>query len=210
MKDAWTLEREFTVASELGLHARPAGQFVQLAGRFSAEITVSADGDWVSARSVPNHVELAWETPQTINAARILNGYTQGGRLTWQIHDFVLQMHDGREWRDIPGTKTTGNRKGDWHARFAPVTTKRLRLLVTAGEYEQTVAPYVPPGPKAAETQAYYDEFRMIDQATALVARLTALARPNLTAEFRLFPGEGHMSLVPTAASHTLRFVTAG
>jgi phosphocarrier protein len=44
VNDTPTLEREFTVASELGLHARPAGQFVQLAGRFSAEITVSADG----------------------------------------------------------------------------------------------------------------------------------------------------------------------
>ena len=59
MKDAPTLEREFTVTSELGLHARPAGQFVQLAGRFSAEITVSADGDWVSARSVLSLLSLA-------------------------------------------------------------------------------------------------------------------------------------------------------
>ena len=59
MKDSATLEREFTVTSELGLHARPAGQFVQLAGRFSAEITVSADGDWVSARSVLSLLSLA-------------------------------------------------------------------------------------------------------------------------------------------------------
>ncbi len=93
---------------------------------------------WVSARSVPNHVELAWETRQTINAVRILNGYTQRGRLTWQMHDFVLQVHDGADWRDIPGTKTTGNRKGDWHARFAPVTTKRLRLHVTAANQDTT------------------------------------------------------------------------
>ena len=57
--DSPTLEREFTVTSELGLHARPAGQFVQLAGRFSAEITVSADGDWVSARSVLSLLSLA-------------------------------------------------------------------------------------------------------------------------------------------------------
>ena len=59
MNDTRTLEREFTVASELGLHARPAGQFVQLAGRFSAEITVSADGEWVSARSVLSLLSLA-------------------------------------------------------------------------------------------------------------------------------------------------------
>jgi len=57
--DSPTLEREFTVISELGLHARPAGLFVQLAGRFSAEITVSADEDWVSARSVLSLLSLA-------------------------------------------------------------------------------------------------------------------------------------------------------
>jgi phosphocarrier protein len=53
------LQREFTVASELGLHARPAGQFVRLAGRFSAEITVSAEGEWVSATSVLSLLSLA-------------------------------------------------------------------------------------------------------------------------------------------------------
>ena len=59
MNDSLTVEREFTVASELGLHARPAGQFVRVAGRFSAEITVSADGEWVSARSVLSLLSLA-------------------------------------------------------------------------------------------------------------------------------------------------------
>jgi phosphocarrier protein len=53
------LEREFTVASELGLHARPAGQFVRLAGGFSAEISVSAEGEWVSATSVLSLLSLA-------------------------------------------------------------------------------------------------------------------------------------------------------
>ncbi|MGB2822801.1 MAG: hypothetical protein WBF17_17585, partial [Phycisphaerae bacterium] len=93
---------------------------------------------WVSARSVPNHVELAWDAAQTIGAVRILNGYRQGGQLTWQMHDFVLQAHDGAGWRDIPGTRTAGNRKSDWHASFAPVTTKRLRLLVTAANQDTT------------------------------------------------------------------------
>ena len=59
MNDSPTLEREFTVANELGLHARPAGQFVQLAGRFKAEIGVCADGEWVSARSVLSLLSLA-------------------------------------------------------------------------------------------------------------------------------------------------------
>ncbi len=59
MSDASTVEREFTVTSELGLHARPAGQFVRLAGRFSAEIAVSANREWVSGRSVLSLLSLA-------------------------------------------------------------------------------------------------------------------------------------------------------
>jgi phosphotransferase system HPr (HPr) family protein len=59
VNDSPALQREFTVASELGLHARPAGQFVRIAGRFSAEITVSAAGEWVSARSVLSLLSLA-------------------------------------------------------------------------------------------------------------------------------------------------------
>jgi phosphocarrier protein len=59
VNDSPTLEREFTVVNELGLHARPAGQFVQLAGRFSAEISVCGNGEWVSARSVLSLLSLA-------------------------------------------------------------------------------------------------------------------------------------------------------
>jgi phosphocarrier protein len=51
--------REFIVRNELGLHARPAGQFVSLAGRFEAEITVARGEEWVSARSVLSLLSLA-------------------------------------------------------------------------------------------------------------------------------------------------------
>lgn len=54
-----SIERQFTVASELGLHARPAGRFVALAGRFSSEIDVAKDGEWVSGRSVLSILSLA-------------------------------------------------------------------------------------------------------------------------------------------------------
>ncbi len=57
MSDA--LEREFVVASELGLHARPAGEFANLAGRFEAEVEVSRGGEWVSGRSVLSLLSLA-------------------------------------------------------------------------------------------------------------------------------------------------------
>lgn len=53
------VEGEFVVASELGLHARPAGEFAALASRFDAEIQVSRGGEWVSGQSVLSLLSLA-------------------------------------------------------------------------------------------------------------------------------------------------------
>ena len=47
-----TVEREFTVRSELGLHARPAGRLASVAGRFEGEITLGRGDEWVSGSSV--------------------------------------------------------------------------------------------------------------------------------------------------------------
>ena len=52
-------EAEFVVASDLGLHARPAGQFVALADRFHAEIQVGRGEEWVDGRSVLSLLSLA-------------------------------------------------------------------------------------------------------------------------------------------------------
>ena len=54
-------EAKFTVRAELGLHARPAGRFVTLAGHYECEIFVSREDDdeWVSGRSVLSILSLA-------------------------------------------------------------------------------------------------------------------------------------------------------
>ena len=52
-------ERKFTVRAELGLHARPAGSFAQLAGRYRSEVTLSRGGEWVNGRSVLSILSLA-------------------------------------------------------------------------------------------------------------------------------------------------------
>ena len=46
------VEQEFTVRSELGLHARPAGKRASVAGRFAAEVTLGRGDEWVSGSSV--------------------------------------------------------------------------------------------------------------------------------------------------------------
>ena len=53
------VERAFTVRAELGLHARPAGRFVSLAGRFASEITVGRGDEWVSGDSILSILSLA-------------------------------------------------------------------------------------------------------------------------------------------------------
>ncbi len=59
MSEVTEHEVEFTVERELGLHARPASQFVALAGRFHSVVTVGRDQEWVDGRSVLSLLSLA-------------------------------------------------------------------------------------------------------------------------------------------------------
>ncbi len=45
-------ERELTLTNRLGLHARAAAKFVNVAGRFEAAITVESNGDSVEGKSI--------------------------------------------------------------------------------------------------------------------------------------------------------------
>jgi phosphocarrier protein len=54
-----TVERKFSIRGELGLHARPAGEFVSLASRFASEIMVGRSEEWVDGRSVLSLLSLA-------------------------------------------------------------------------------------------------------------------------------------------------------
>jgi len=54
-----TIERQFSIRGELGLHARPAGEFVSMASRFACEITVGREDEWVDGRSVLSLLSLA-------------------------------------------------------------------------------------------------------------------------------------------------------
>jgi hypothetical protein len=94
---------------------------------------------WVSDTQVPDTVELTWDQPQTIGAVRLVTGQSGGneGPRT-PITRFVLQYHDGTDYRDIAATRTENNDAVDWHARFPTVTSDRLRLVVTQTPGELT------------------------------------------------------------------------
>jgi phosphocarrier protein HPr len=54
------------VRNELGLHARPAALFVQLASRFGSEITLAKNGVEVNGKSIMGVMMLAAERGSTL------------------------------------------------------------------------------------------------------------------------------------------------
>ncbi|MGJ8633130.1 MAG: HPr family phosphocarrier protein [Luteolibacter sp.] len=51
--------KDFTIQNKLGIHARPAAQFVKLANRFQSDITVEKDGEEVDGKSIMGLMMLA-------------------------------------------------------------------------------------------------------------------------------------------------------
>ncbi|PWU15241.1 MAG: HPr family phosphocarrier protein [Verrucomicrobia bacterium] len=54
-----TITRNFLVSNKLGIHARPAAQFVKIANRFSCDIFVEKDGERVNGKSIMGLMMLA-------------------------------------------------------------------------------------------------------------------------------------------------------
>ena len=59
-------ERTVTIANRHGLHARPAAEFVKLAGTYSSEVTVVRDDLEVNGKSIMGMMMLAAEYGTTI------------------------------------------------------------------------------------------------------------------------------------------------
>jgi len=54
-------QREVEIVNAAGMHARPAAEFVKLAGRFASEIRVEKDGLEVNGKSIMGVLMLAAE-----------------------------------------------------------------------------------------------------------------------------------------------------
>jgi phosphocarrier protein HPr len=93
MRVVLTIEREFTVRSALGLHARPAGRLASLAGRFDSEISLGRGDEWVSGSSVLSILCLAATqgTPLRVRAvgADAEDAVTELGVLIESVEDDV-------------------------------------------------------------------------------------------------------------------------
>ena len=60
------ITREAPIVNPLGLHARPAAQFVKLASTFESEIEVQKDGLNINGKSIMGVMMLAAECGSTI------------------------------------------------------------------------------------------------------------------------------------------------
>lgn len=52
-------KKDFTILNKLGIHARPAAQFVKTSNRFQADIFVEKDGEEVDGKSIMGLMMLA-------------------------------------------------------------------------------------------------------------------------------------------------------
>lgn len=59
MSEQDRVERDVEIVNRAGMHARPAAEFVKLAGRFRSEITVAKDGLSVNGKSIMGVLMLA-------------------------------------------------------------------------------------------------------------------------------------------------------
>jgi phosphocarrier protein len=55
------IERQVTIKNKVGLHARPAGAFVKIAGKYKASVAVVKDGTRVNGKSIMGLMMLAAE-----------------------------------------------------------------------------------------------------------------------------------------------------
>lgn len=54
-----TLEKEFTICNKMGMHARPAAQFVKRASKYNCDIWVEKDDEPVNGKSIMGLMMLA-------------------------------------------------------------------------------------------------------------------------------------------------------
>ena len=61
-----SVERQFTIQNEAGLHARPAAMFVKLSNKFQSDIWVEKDDEQVNGKSIMGLMMLAAGPGSTI------------------------------------------------------------------------------------------------------------------------------------------------
>lgn len=78
------------------------------------------------------------------------------------------------------------------------------RVLLLAGEYEQTLAPFQIGAVDEEKRRAGFEDSRIVDNTRLMAERLAGVS--GLDAEYVFLPGETHMSVLPATLNMAIRF----
>ncbi|HVT61454.1 MAG TPA: glycosyltransferase family 39 protein [Thermoanaerobaculia bacterium] len=139
------LPREWVVddlAGDLALRGEPFAQGDGVNARFPDRLNdglLGANEPVDAARTTPPQPQpvrasfgVTWPTAQTLGRVVAFPGFNSRGPLRnkFLALDYRFQSWDGAKWRDIPGTRVTGNRAWRVEHRFPPIHTRGIRLVV--------------------------------------------------------------------------------
>ena len=95
---------------------------------------------------------------QPVSIAKIIiyHGAQNGPSTAYTAKEFKLQYWTGKAWSDIPGTETQDNKLDKTEHAFTPVSTTKIRLMVTDqnGLYDYTKFPFTIKSPFLGAGQA--------------------------------------------------------
>lgn len=177
------------------------------AGEWPADATPETGGADIFLSFLVNDVRRMIEGAYDIDASRrTIVGHSLGGF-------FVLHALFSRPssfatfvaaspsiWWDVAGVMARAGALAQSAAAPAP------RVLLTAGEYEQALAPWQPVSALTDDVRARRDRRRMVDHVMDLAQRLAPLAGRGGAVDCVLMPGEDHASVVPLTISRAVRF----
>ncbi len=143
---AWTVER---LADDLAPRGEPFAGGDRVSVRQQERLNdgmLGANEPVDAARTVPPQPHpvrawfgVRWPAPQRIGRLVAFPGFLSRGPLSRRFLalDYVFQSWDGAAWRDLPGSRVTGNRSPRVEHRFSPVVTTAIRLLVERERNDQ-------------------------------------------------------------------------
>ncbi|MHC4745111.1 MAG: FAD-dependent oxidoreductase, partial [Planctomycetota bacterium] len=99
-------------------------------GRFNKSINSQR---WLSTASEsPIYIEFSWDKARTIGAMRVVSGWFGYQAAGDPIIDFRLQYRDGDDWREVEGSRVTGNMRVEASKKFDAVEAEKVRLVITS------------------------------------------------------------------------------
>jgi len=88
------LDKTVTIRNKLGLHARAAVKFVNLANRFSASVKIVKDGDEIDGKSILGILTLA--ATQGTSIRLVISGKDEGAALAALV-ELITNRFDEKE-----------------------------------------------------------------------------------------------------------------